>query len=195
MYVDVIEYITDEDGIEMDTDGVAWSYDIAQKYKQVDGYVDALVTNTSLSCSEVLGSAYSDCNVYVDGDDTYYYKYPDDDSVQYLYETYDIISPLKGVTDERFMNWMRMAGLPSFRKLYGKIDNDISAGDSWSFNLTLNYEVRSFGASKYLVLSDLSNIGAPNYSLGNVYFAAGSLSFLFSIILTLYVRIKLAMSE
>jgi hypothetical protein len=30
--------------------------------------------------------------------------------------------------DEHFMVWMRLAGAPDFRKLWGKIDNNISKG-------------------------------------------------------------------
>jgi len=32
-------------------------------------------------------------------------------------------------TDERFINWMRIAALPNFRKLWGKIDTDLKKGD------------------------------------------------------------------
>jgi hypothetical protein len=32
------------------------------------------------------------------------------------------------VTDPRFMNWMRIATLPNFRKLWGRINNDLAAG-------------------------------------------------------------------
>jgi len=33
------------------------------------------------------------------------------------------------VTDPRFMNWMRIATLPNFRKLWGRINNDLPAGN------------------------------------------------------------------
>jgi hypothetical protein len=39
----------------------------------------------------------------------------------------------KGVTNEHFIVWMRTAGLPTFRKLYGKIDQDLPAGTQLSF--------------------------------------------------------------
>ena len=31
-------------------------------------------------------------------------------------------------TDERFMNWMRVASRSTFRKLWGRIDGDLPAG-------------------------------------------------------------------
>jgi len=39
----------------------------------------------------------------------------------------------QGVTNEHFIVWMRTAGLPTFRKLYGKIDQDLPAGTQLSF--------------------------------------------------------------
>ena len=40
-------------------------------------------------------------------------------------------------TDERFMNWMRIAAMPTFRKLWGRINSDLPAD-----NYTLTIENR-----------------------------------------------------
>ncbi len=64
-----------------------------------------------------------DCKYYQDPatGTQYYFHYPNDDTVQYLYETYpNHISPIDGVTDQHFKVWMRPAALPQFRKLYGE---------------------------------------------------------------------------
>ena len=55
---------------------------------------------------------------------------------QYLYETYpDVVSPIEGVLNEHFIVWMRTAGLPRFRKLYGKIEEQIEP-QTLTFNIT-----------------------------------------------------------
>ena len=54
---------------------------------------------------------------------------------------------------------MRTAGLPNFRKLYGKIDSDFAQGDVLSFNLTLNFEVASYSGSKSLIVTTLGYNG------------------------------------
>lgn len=48
------------------------------------------------------------------------------DQYQFLDETYPgVISADKGEEDEHFIVWMRVASLPNFRKLYGKIEDDL----------------------------------------------------------------------
>jgi hypothetical protein len=60
------------------------------------------------------------------------------------------------VTNEHFIVWMRTAGLPTFRKLYGKINKDIPAGSTITFTVNANFEVASFSGKKYLSESHTS---------------------------------------
>eukprot|EP01034_Spumella_vulgaris_P024757 gene24757-31134_t len=181
-----------DDGYTLDTDGIAWSFDTDTKFNQVDGFVSSAVTNSSESCEDVLGEDYGDCLSYTDPDDDqlYYYWYPDDDTVQYLHESFSQISPIDGVTDEHFINWMRTAGLPSFRKLYGKIDSDFVTGDTLAFDLSLNFEVTSYGGTKTLVITNLGVTGAKSDALGNSYIAFGIVSLLVGLLLAMKRIIK-----
>lgn len=76
---------------------------------------------------------------------------------------------------------MRTAGLPNFRKLYGKLDKDLEAG---TYNLIIdnNYDVSSFDGSKHFVLSTTNFLGGQNYFLAVCYIIVGALCIMFGII-------------
>lgn len=128
-----------------------------------------------------------DCNTYVDSDgQVWKYYYPNDDSVQYLYESYPmVVNPLEGVENEHFIVWMRTAGLPTFRKLYGKIHDSLKKGDILTFQVVANFEVDSFGGSKSIVISNLGEFGGKNSFLGISYIVVGSISLLLGVLFAL----------
>lgn len=161
--------------------GISWPSDLENKFRQPEGFTYAEYTNMSLSCAEVLGVGYTNCGsyTYIGGrlNQTYYYWYPDDENVQYLHESFpNIVTPLEGVKNEHFVNWMRTAGLPQFRKLYGIITEDVKKGEVIVFNIITNYEVASFRGSKKIILTTLADFGNRNYALGNSAIIIGTLS-------------------
>jgi hypothetical protein len=76
---------------------------------------------------------------------------------------------------------MRTAGLPNFRKLYGKIETDLAPGD-YTLTITNRYDVTSFEGKKSFVLSTTNALGGKNYFLAICYIVVGSLCIVFAII-------------
>lgn len=85
------------------------------------------------------------------------------------------------VESERFMVWMRPAGLPNFRKLWGKIeDRDLEAG-KYVMVITNHYPVESFKGKKSFVFMNVNKFGGDNKFLGITYLIVGGVSIIFAI--------------
>ncbi|XP_022893724.1 ALA-interacting subunit 3-like [Olea europaea var. sylvestris] len=91
---------------------------------------------------------------------------------------------------EDLIVWMRTAALPTFRKLYGKIEVDLQAGDVINVELQNNYNTYSFDGKKKLVLSTTSWLGGKNDFLGIAYLVVGGLCFFLSLVFTIIYLVK-----
>lgn len=92
-----------------------------------------------------------------------------------------------GFVNEHFIVWMRIAALPTFRKLYSRIhqsnfSKELPAGN-YSLNITYNYPVLAFHGRKKVILSTLSWMGSKNQFLGIAYLVFGSLCFLTGLVM------------
>jgi len=192
------DVITLESGVDSDgnplvmlENGIAWQSDLDYKFKQPDDFFSQMVDCPN-GCDETCecdstglpdnfpddfctnGSMYED----TDGQ-CYRYLYPDDDTTQYLYETYPmVVNPIEGVENEHFVVWMRNAAFPKFRKLYGYMDKGISKGAEITFTIQANWVVHSFKGSKTLVLTTTSIFGGKNPKLGWFFIGVGIFCFL-----------------
>jgi hypothetical protein len=76
---------------------------------------------------------------------------------------------------------MRTAGLPNFRKLWGKIGTNLEPGN-YTVTIQNNYDVSSFDGKKSFVLSTTNALGGKNYFLAICYIVVGALCIVFAII-------------
>ena len=85
---------------------------------------------------------------------------------------------------------MRTAALPSFRKLYGRVETDIMANDQLTVVIQNNYNTYSFGGSKALVLSTTSWIGGKNKFIGVAYLIVGGLCLFLALVFVVFYMFK-----
>ncbi|CAA2967474.1 ALA-interacting subunit 1-like [Olea europaea subsp. europaea] len=101
------------------------------------------------------------------------------------------LDPNKSLSEqEDLIVWMRTAALPTFRKLYGKIEVDLEAGDVINVELQNNYNTYSFDGKKKLVLSTTSWLGGKNDFLGIAYLVVGGLCFFLAMVFTIIYLVK-----
>lgn len=90
---------------------------------------------------------------------------------------------------------MRTAGLPNFRKLWGRIEDKLVQG-KYTIIIENNYEVNTFQGNKYFVISTTNALGGKNYFLAVCYIVVGSLCLIFAVIfLVAYLKKKKSRRE
>jgi hypothetical protein len=98
---------------------------------------------------------------------------------------------LPPVNNTDLMVWMRVAGLPSFRKLYRIINTaTLSAGDDLVVTVNNSYPVSSFSGTKTIVVSTASWLGGKNSFLGWVYIAVAIATIVFGLVFLVIYLIK-----
>ena len=85
------------------------------------------------------------------------------------------------INDEHFMVWMRPAAIPTFRKLWGRINTRLSKG-TYDLKFENNYPVASFNGKKSFVLSTCNAFGGKNNFLGIAYICVGIVCLIFAIL-------------
>ena len=75
---------------------------------------------------------------------------------------------------------MRTAGLPNFRKLWGRIHH-LDKGN-YTLRIKNNFDVSPYHGKKYFVISGTNLLGGKNYFLAVCYMVVGTLCVLFAFI-------------
>nr|CAG8466090.1 6657_t:CDS:2 [Entrophospora candida]CAG8510777.1 4766_t:CDS:2 [Entrophospora candida] len=86
--------------------------------------------------------------------------------------------------DELFQVWMRTAGLPNFRKLYGKNEKEPLKAGEYEVLIDYKFPVTRYGGTKSFVISTGSFLGGKNPFLGSAYMGVGMLCVILGCIFT-----------
>ena len=76
---------------------------------------------------------------------------------------------------------MRIAATSNFKKLWGKIEQDL-APDTYTLTIDNQYDTDIFGGKKGIVLSTANSFGGQNFILSSLYIVFGCISMLISIL-------------
>ncbi|KAF9585418.1 hypothetical protein BGW38_002467 [Lunasporangiospora selenospora] len=86
--------------------------------------------------------------------------------------------------DSHFQVWMRPAGLPNFRKLYSKNEEDNLLSGNYTIDIDMNYNVTSYGGTKSLVITTVSFMGGRSPFIGIAYIVVGVLCVVLGLLFT-----------
>lgn len=78
-----------------------------------------------------------------------------------------------GIESGHFIVWMRIAGLPTFMKLWGKVETHLKKGSTLQVQFADNFPVKEFYGRKAFVISTVSPLGGKNDFLGFGYVGVG----------------------
>eukprot|EP00697_Spironema_sp_BW2_P007672 gnl/Spiro4/22022_TR10826_c0_g1_i1.p1 gnl/Spiro4/22022_TR10826_c0_g1~~gnl/Spiro4/22022_TR10826_c0_g1_i1.p1 ORF type:complete len:426 (+),score=116.20 gnl/Spiro4/22022_TR10826_c0_g1_i1:89-1279(+) len=84
------------------------------------------------------------------------------------------------VTQERFIAWMRVAGLPKFRKLWGRIDQPFEKSN-YTLTVKNQFDTSEFKGKKYVIFATMGTLGGRNTFLSFSFMVGAVLCILFSI--------------
>ncbi|TPX42117.1 hypothetical protein SeLEV6574_g05749 [Synchytrium endobioticum] len=98
--------------------------------------------------------------------------------------------------DERFIGWMMPAGMPTFRKLWGRNDTMAMAAGIYEVSINDYFDVYRFSGTKSLVYSTASVLGGKNTYIGIGYTAVGGYALAFAVlIVVLYIAFPRKMGD
>ena len=94
-----------------------------------------------------------------------------------LFKNTNISEQWIDVEDEHFIVWMRPAGLPDVKKLWGRIEkNDLKKGDKLTIRVESKYDVDKFNGDKSIILGNSNIFGGNNTFLGICFIVVGIIS-------------------
>jgi len=82
--------------------------------------------------------------------------------------------------NEHFIELRRSPVLPNFRKLWGRVDQNLTAG-TYRMWINSTFDVSQFKGEKIIVMSTVNSFGGKNSFLGTSYIVVGSICIIMAI--------------
>ncbi|KAK2582061.1 hypothetical protein KPH14_002766 [Odynerus spinipes] len=118
---------------------------------------------------------------------------------KYIYELDPHNASNNGLQNEDLIVWMRTAALPTFRKLYRRVDHSVKGftegllAGNYTLKVKYSFSVSAFNGSKRMILSTTSLLGGKNPFLGIAYIVVGCICLVLGIALSI-IHIKYSKS-
>ncbi|XP_015177546.1 PREDICTED: cell cycle control protein 50A isoform X1 [Polistes dominula] len=118
---------------------------------------------------------------------------------KYIYELDPNNASNNGFQNEDLIVWMRTAALPTFRKLYRRVDHSVKGftegllAGNYKLKVKYSYSVSTFDGTKRMILSTTSLLGGKNPFLGIAYIVVGCICLVLGIALSI-IHIKYSKS-
>lgn len=172
--------------IESDCDPVYLNEHLNVKYA-IDGVTELDPKGPANPCGLIAKSLFNDTYSFVKGTNDIFINetgiaWQSDIDMKYEFPKENPEKKLwTNTTNEHFMVWMRPAGLPNFRKLWGRINEDLEAG-TYTIIIKNNFPVSEFEGEKYFVLSTVNAFGGKNSFLGISYICVGGICLIMALL-------------
>ena len=85
--------------------------------------------------------------------------------------------------DEHFMVWYQTDAFPNFIKLWGRLDEDLKEGTTYSMEITDNFVYENFDIKKYIYFSESNGFGGNNVTFGVLYLVSGLIFFILAMVM------------
>jgi hypothetical protein len=84
---------------------------------------------------------------------------------------------------------MRVAGLPTFRKHWGRIEGGLEKG-TYTITVQNNYDVSKFSGEKYIFFTTVNAFGGKNYLLGGFFIGVAGLAAILCLVFLIAYKMK-----
>lgn len=143
-------------------------------------YSELKKSDTAVPCGMVARSIFNDTFIFPDYKDSISFDDIVYESDKDIWINGDDKEQWRDI-DDRLRVWMKISLFSNFRKLWGKIEENVKKGKLkvWINN---QYDVDKWNGEKRIILSNSSALGGKNNGLGIVFIVAGSFCMLCSLI-------------